>query len=270
MPERIGQATAIEQSRAVAEVHAAILVAQKAPRSITLAQQMMRESTAQKYLADRAFFRFSRGGSRVSGATVYLARELARCWGNVQYGVAELRRDDEHGQSEMLAFAWDVQTNTRVETKFIVPHMRDKKTGPERITDMRDIYENNANNGARRVRECIYAILPPWFVEDAKNRCMSTLERGEDENGNAVPLAKRVADAIELFANIGVSVAQLERNRGRASAAWTAHDVGQLGVIYRGIQREEVKLADEFEPDRITAADVIEHDQAADATGGDA
>jgi hypothetical protein len=73
----------------------------------------MRESCSQKGLAERAFFRYSRGGSQITGPSVHLARELARCFGNVQYGIAELRRDDEHGESEMQAFAWDVQTNTR-------------------------------------------------------------------------------------------------------------------------------------------------------------
>ena len=92
-----------------------------------------------------------------------------------------MRRDDEYGQSEMLALAWDVQTNTRSSNTFIVPHRRDTRNGPKALTDQRDIYENNANNAARRLREAIFAVLPTWFVEEAKDICNQTLNDGGGE-----------------------------------------------------------------------------------------
>src|SRR5579859_6302364 len=106
-PGRVGQGTAIEQTRAAAEVRAAIMIAQECPRSVPRAIADMREACARKELADRAFFRYKRGTAAVSGPSIHLARELARVWGNIQYGLTELRRDDDYGQSEMLAFAWD-------------------------------------------------------------------------------------------------------------------------------------------------------------------
>jgi hypothetical protein len=165
---RTGQATAIEQSRAAAEVYASVLAAKQCPRDEQYAIRSMQQACQMTELAERAFFRFSRGGSQVTGATVHLARELARCWGNVDYGVSELRRDDDDGESEMKAYAWDLETNSRSSHTFIVKHVRDKRGGPERLTDMRDIYENNANNGARRVREAIFAVLPLWLNEQAQ------------------------------------------------------------------------------------------------------
>ena len=248
---RIGQATAIEQSRAVAEVQAAIIVAQQCPRDKQAAQREMRESCRMKALAERAFYRFPRSGQTVSGPSVHLARELARCWGNIQYGVAEMSRDDAHGQSEMLAYAWDVQTNARASAVFIVPHARDKKNGPERLTDMRDIYENNSNNGARRVRECIFAVLPPWFVEEAKDLCAQTLK-----DGGGKPLTQRVADALGMFGNMGITEDDITRKLGRPAAKWTDHDLGQLSVIYRSLQRGEVTREDEFPAPTVTAEEI--------------
>jgi hypothetical protein len=245
---RLGQGTAVEQSRAVAEVQAAIIVAQQCPRDVSAAVTAMRESCSQTALAERAFFRYSRGGSAVTGPTVHLARELARCWGNVQYGLVEMRRDDEFGQSEMQSFAWDVQTNTRNSSTFVVPHRRDTKDGVRALTDMRDIYENNANNGARRVREAIFAILPAWFVEEAKDRCSATLKGGGGE-----PLPKRIANGVAHFASIGVGLDQLESKLGRARARWTEHDVAQLVVITKSLQRGEITVEEEFPPARVTA-----------------
>lgn len=249
---RIGQGTAVEQSRAAAEVQAAVVVAQQVPRNLHSAQTAMRESCTQMGLAERASYRYPRGGETVSGASVYLARELARCWGNVQYGLSELRRDDEYGQSEMQAWAWDVQTNTRVVSTFIVPHMRDKKGGAVKLVELRDIYENNTNQASRRLREAIFNILPPWFVDEARTLCARTLEQG-----GGVPLARRVTDAVSTFELYGVTVAQLEAKVGRPTGQWTAHDVAQLVVIGKSIHRGEVTVADEFPPERVTADEIL-------------
>jgi hypothetical protein len=239
--DRVGQGTAIEQSRAAAEVYASVLAAKQAPRDIEHATAEMNTACKMIQLAERAFFRFNRGDGQVTGATVQLARELARCWGNIQYGVSELRRDDEHGQSEMQAFAWDMESNARASAVFIVPHIRDTKRGPKQLSDMRDIYENNANNGARRVREAIFSVLPLWFVEDAKDRCQKTLK-----DGGGKPLAQRKAEAIEAFGKLGVTRAQLEAKLGRPSNDWLDLDLASLTVIYKSVSRGDVTVGDEF------------------------
>lgn len=261
-PARVGQGTAVEQSRAVAEVQAAIVVAQNCPRDINAAIAEMRQSCQQLFLAERAFFRYSRGSGNITGASVHLARELARCWGNIQYGLVEMRRDDEFGQSEMQAFAWDVEKNSRNSSTFIVPHKRDQKGGPKQLTDMRDIYENNANNGARRVREAIFAILPPWFVEEAKQICTKTLA-----DGGGKPLPQRIADAIRAFEGIGVVQDRIETKLGRPSGKWTEHDVAQLLVAFQSIQRGEVTADDEFPLPRVTVDEIAKQAVPAASAG---
>lgn len=252
----ISQGTAIEQSRAVAEVQAAVLVAQQRPRNKAVAVEEMRDATAQLSVASKAYFRYNRGGDgNVTGVSVHLARELARCWGNIDYGLKELHRDDAKGESEMLAHAWDMQTNARASTTFIVPHVRDTRKGAKKLTETRDIYENNANAGARRLREQILAVLPNWFVEEAKANCDATLE-----NGGGKPLAQRIADAIRLFDALGVHVSRVEAKLGRSSGDWSGQDVGQLGTIYSSIKRGETTVEDEFDDAAetgITAEDIV-------------
>jgi hypothetical protein len=261
-PSEIGQATAVEQARAVAEVQGAIVVAQQCPRSVATAVEQMRESCRQKGLAERAFFRYSRGGGQITGPSVHLAREVARCWGNMQYGLTELRRDDDKGESEMLAFAWDVQTNTRATSTFIVKHGRDTKDGRKALTDLRDIYENNANNGARRLREQIFAIVPKWFTEEAQEICRKTIEDGGD-----VPLPQRIATLVDGFAkNVGVGLEQLERKIGRKRDHWVAHDVVALTVVARSIANGEASVEDEFpDANKVTAAEITGKAKAAPA-----
>lgn len=253
LPTRVGQGTAVEQSRAVAQVQAAMLVAQQCPRSVPSALAEMRESCRIARLAEKAFFRFNRGDGMVTGPSVHLARELARCWGNIEYGLIEMRRDDDGAhQSEMQAFAWDLERNTRNASTFIVPHVRwTKKTGAKALDDPRDIYENNANNGARRVREAVFAVLPRWFTDEAQDICMETLK-----NGGGKPLAQRIADAVSWFEGAGVSLDQMERRLGAASGKWTPVDLAQLTVIRGSLQRGEIRVEDEFEPRRVSMAEV--------------
>src|SRR5690349_5064192 len=115
----ITQATAVEQARAVAEVAAAVRVARDFPRNEEQARERMIRACSTQALADRAFYSLPRAGGRVEGMTVHMAREIAACWGNVDYGIREMRRDDAAGVSEMQAWAWDQETNVRSSRSFV-------------------------------------------------------------------------------------------------------------------------------------------------------
>lgn len=257
----VSQATAIEQSRVVAEVQAAVLVAQQNRRNKAFAIEEMWDATGRRSFAERAFFKFPRGGQSVSGPSIHLARELARCWGNIQFGVTELRRDDANGVSEMQAYAWDLETNARNSTTFIVPHKRDTQQGAKELVDMRDIYENNANNGARRLREAIFAVLPGWFVDEAQARCRAALAEGDKADTRT--LAQRIAASIQAFeSKIGVTRGQLEAKIGRPSSQWTEHDLGELAVSFRSVQNNEVPRDVEFPTARVTVDEIASNQGA--------
>ncbi|RIT33764.1 hypothetical protein D2E98_25810 [Mycobacteroides abscessus] len=234
----VSQATSVEQSRAVAEVQSAVIVAQQIPRDMQRAEAEMRDACNRSAMAKQAFYQVPNRGN---GASVHLMRELARVWGNVQYGVNELHRDDTRGESEVQAWAWDVQTNTRSARTFIVPHARMARGRREELTDLGDITNNNNNAGARAVRECINAILPKWFTEAAQDICKATLEKGE-----GVPLPKRIEDMIAAFRAIGVTEKQMETKLGKKRGAWDAGDVAQMGITYTSITRDGYDKAEMF------------------------
>ena len=251
VPQRAGQATMVEQARAIAEVRAAVMIAMDRPRDRSAAIAEMREVCGIPGLAERAFFRVPRGSEVVNGESIHLARELARCWGNIDYGVKELARDDIKGQSELLAFAWDLQTNARSEITFIVPHVKGKNS--RRLTGTQEIYENNASFAGRRLREAIFAVLPVWFKAEAADICHKTLE-----SGGGKPLVQRVADLRSAFEAIGVTVAMLERKRARKIEDFTPEDVAALRVVYGSLKREEMTIAEEFPPEeapKVAACD---------------
>lgn len=245
----VTQTTAVEQSRAVAEVQAAVVVAQQCPRDLSRAEAEMVAACSRMALAERAIYRVTNRGE---GPSVHLARELARVYGNVQFGVHELRRDDEAGVSEIQAFAWDVQANVRSTRTFQVPHQRMKGGKRQALVDLTDVYLNNQNVGSRAVRECIFTVLPTWFVEAAEARCRQTLRDGDGK-----PLGQRIDEAVAAFDAQGIRVAQLEDKLGRKRGQWDAGNVASLGVLYQSLQRGDVTLDEEFPTVRVTAADVI-------------
>lgn len=269
-PTAVGrtQATNVEMTRAMAQVQAAVVSAKNYPRDAALAHRRVLDACKQMGLAQRAFFRYSRGGTPITGPSVHLARTLAQCWGNVDFGLVELDRDDDRGVSEMLAYAADLETNTRSSTTFLVPHVRSAGGDIKSLTDPRDVYETLANNGARRMREMIFAVVPAWLVEEAKEACNATL-RG----GGGVPLAVRITKAIDAFAvGYGVSSERIERSLGdgtnpKLSATWDEYDVAKLLTIHQSLKNGETSVDEEFPPVRITGDDVAaQHDDDAPVT----
>lgn len=234
------QTTQVEQSRAIAEVQAAVVVAQQVPRDVDRALADMRDSCGRLALANKAFYRVPNRGE---GPSVHLARDLARIWGNVQFGVHELRRDDTSGMSEIQAFAWDVQTNSRSTRTFQVPHQRMKGGKRQALTDLTDVYLNNQNVGARAVRECIFTVLPTWFTDEAESIARRTLQEGEGE-----PIEQRIEKMTTAFhAQFGVKPEQIERKLDKKRGQWDAKDVASLAVTYQSLQRGEVTVDEEFE-----------------------
>jgi len=255
LPSHVGQATAVEQARAVAEVAAAVQVAQQNPRDMQRAWADMQAACSRLALAERAFYKVPMRGS---GPSVHLARELLRIWGNADAGVHELRRDDARGESEIRAYAWDQQTNVRQSRTIQVPHARMVAGERKPLTDLTDVYLSNQNIGARMVRECIFTILPADFVAEAQDLCRQTIARGDGQ-----PLPDRIANMISRFKELNVTVGQIEAKVGRKRGQWTAADVAELAVIYGSINRRETTVADEFPPETVSVAEI-----AAQAEGG--
>lgn len=236
----LSQGTVVEQSRAIAEVAAAVQVAQQFPRDEQAAVSQMIDLCSRLPIAQRAFYEVPNRGS---GMSVHIARELARIWGNNDHGVRELRRDDEQGVSEMTVWAWDQEKNTRATRSFIAPHIRMVGGQRKALTDTHDIYLANMNIGARAVREAIFDMLPGWFVAEAEERLQHTLRTGGGE-----PIEDRRAAAVDKFDGIDIAERQLAARIGRPADQWTPKDLATLARIYTAITIDGIR-ASEFFPE---------------------
>lgn len=230
-----------QASREMEEVKGQIFMAKQFPRNAMQAEARILDACKRKSLAESAIYSYPRGGQRVSGPSIRLAEVVAQNWGNISFGIKELKQ--ENGESEVMAYAWDLETNVRQEKIFTVKHERHTKKGVNYLTDSRDIYELVANNGARRLRSCILAIIPGDIIDNAVLECEKTLT-----NQNDRPLADRLKEAFKLFKeNYDVTQDMIEARFGYKTSAFTERNLIDLGGIYRSLKDGMSKVEDWFE-----------------------
>lgn len=225
----INVAASVDQSRAIAETQAAMVVAQGRPRDELVAYNKIMKACARPSLAGTAMYAYKRGGTMVEGPSIRLAEVLARAWGNMTYGIRETSRSGNI--SEIEAFAWDLESNVRVTRQFILKHSRDTKQGAKALTSERDIYELSANMGQRRVRACLLELIPGDIVDNAVAECKKTLAHGDGR-----PMGDRVRDMVAAFDDLGVSLAMIEGFLQHKATAIVPAQLVKLQGIYKSIK----------------------------------
>ncbi len=252
-----GALVEVEQSRAIAETQAAMVIAKRFPRDRMAAMDRILNACTRPTLAESALYTYSRGGTEITGPSIRMAEALAQDWGNMQFGIREL--EQRPGESTVEAFAWDVETNTRQVKVFTVRHWRDTKAGGYALKDSRDIYELTANQGARRLRACILGVIPGDVVEAAMRQCETTLKT------KAEVTPERLKVLLEKFAEFGVTQAQIEKRIQRHLDAMTPAQMVDLGKKYNSMKDGMSTAADWFEPEE---ADGFEEAAAAAMKSG--
>lgn len=218
-----------DDGRAVEETRGAIIIAKKFPRNEIDALDGILKSCKRLSLAKVAMYSYPRGGQQITGPSIHLLKTIARHWGNIQCGVRCL--EQREGDSLMEAFAWDIESNYRSARVFVVKHERGTKKGIQKLSDPRDIYELEANMGARRLRSCLIDLIPRDVLDQAIECCEKTLETGDN-----LPLEQRIAKMLNLFSEVGVSKEMIEGMLKHKLEAVNNQELLTLSKIYTSIK----------------------------------
>jgi len=231
----------VDSFRAQEEVKASIAVAKRFPRNEIDSQVAIINSCKRLTLAEVAMYSYPRGGQRIVGPSIHLAKALAQKWGNIQYGVRII--GENNGESICEAYCWDMENNVRTSKVFMVKHEIKLKTGQiKKLDDPRDIYEHVANYGARRLRACILDCIPGDVVEAAVKQCKETLEKSD-----GVPLKDRIAKMIYAFQEMGVTKEMIEKRVGHIIDALIPTELVSLQNIYLSLRDGMSKREDWFD-----------------------
>lgn len=236
-----GTAAEMMVSRQAQEVQAAMVIAKKFPRNEYESFNRIMTACQRMGLAEKSMYEYPRGGERVTGPSIRLAEAMAQNWGNMDFGIIEL--EQKNGESQVMAYAWDLETNTRQTKIFSVPHVRATKKGNYALTDPRDIYEMVANQGARRLRACILGVIPGDVIESAVAQCEKTLA-GENEG----PLEDTIRAVAATFEReYGVTVPMLEKFMGCKIESFTMQNLIRLKKVHMSLKDGMAKREDYFE-----------------------
>lgn len=228
-------------SRQAQEVQAAMVVAKRFPRDETESFNRIMQACQRKSLAESAMYEYPRGGTKVTGPSIRLAETMAQSWGNIDFGIIEL--EQKNGESQVMAYAWDLETNTRQTKIFNVPHVRGTKKGNIALTDPRDIYEMVANQGARRLRACILGVIPGDVIDSAIAQCNKTL--AGDTSKPVIDIVREMAAIFQQ--EFSVPLEAIEKYIGCKAEAFSMNDLVRLKKVYRSLHDGMAKREDYFE-----------------------
>lgn len=228
----------VQAAREEAEMKAAIVLAKKFPRDESDAYTRIMRACDRPSFAEGANYAFPRGGQVVTGPSVDLARELARTWGNVRYGLRIVTEDDE--RVHIKGYAYDLESNTYVESEDKFAKRVQRRNKVTRQTewvkpDERDLRELVNKRGAICVRNAILQLLPSDVVMDAMARCRDTVQKaakGEIQQDREAAI-RRLALA---FHDIGVNSEMIAGYLKHPMELITNEEIADLRAIYKSIR----------------------------------
>ena len=218
--------------REESEMKAAIALARSFPRSEEQAYTQLMNSCKRPGFAEDAIYSFPRGGQTIMGPSVDLAREIARLWGNIRYGLRIV--SDDGKRIHVKGYAYDLQTNTLVEAEDSFARLIYRKNQGWIEPDERDLRELINRRGAICVRNAILQVMPPDVVEDAMRQVQATMEKaanGEMEQDRTATV-RRLCVA---YSQVGVTVDMLAQHLGHPVDLITADELAKLRAIYKSI-----------------------------------
>jgi hypothetical protein len=227
------------------EIQAAVILAKQFPRVYDDSWARLMKACQRKTLAEKARYRYPRGGKMIVGPSVNLARVAAQCYGNIRWGLNILRNDNDEVLIE--GWAWDMEQNIKSTAQDCFKKLIFRKDKGWVTPDERDLRELINRRGAILVRNCLLNILPKDLIEDAEAQAEQALRKQiKDPSGER----KRL---ILEFDKYGVTVDMLNRYIGQES--WGADDIIHLKEILNSIQDGQAKREDYFPPTKAATPD---------------
>jgi hypothetical protein len=210
-----------------AEVEGSIIIAKKFPRNENDFLDRLLRSCERFSFAEKAYYSFPRGGITVEGASAPFAREAARIWGNIEYGLLIVK--DITDTRTIRAWAWDKESNGRVFAEDTFKKLIYRKKEGWVMPDERDLRELTNRRGAILIRNCILSLIPRDMIEDAQIHCKEVLKKSAKQD----PKIKEAI--INSFAKIGVKVKDLEGYLEHPLSQCTEDELVDLRGIWQSI-----------------------------------
>lgn len=232
--------------RQEAEIQSAMVIAKKFPRDELQAEQKINNSFGRIAMAEQAEYVYPRGGSQVRGPSVYAAREMARCWGNLRTGIDVVSETEE--KVHIKGWAFDLETNyyIAVEDEFRKRVQRKRNGQTQWVSpDERDLRELINKRGSLLIRNAILQVIPRHITEAAVMQSRATLHK--KASGQLKDSPEDVArKLVKAFGELGVTKEQLEKYLGRDVVQMEAEQYVDLQGVYKSLKDGNSRKSDHF------------------------
>jgi hypothetical protein len=228
-------ATAIGQAlsaAAMAEVRLMMEFALAHPRVEENVMTRLSKVCKRPRFADKALYAFPRGNTTIVGASITLAQEMAKLWGNFVFGASITH--DEGPKRTVRGFAKDLETNAKKELDITFDKLIYRKGKGWVEPDERDLLELTNRNGSKAARNCILGLLPWDLVDDAVGWCKAT--QGEQDAKDPDTAKKQL---LLSFADLGVPGLEIVGYLNKPMEHWVPADITLMRTVYRTIRDGE-------------------------------
>lgn len=242
------------------EIQAAIIAAKKFPRNEHQAYEKIIKSMGRPSMAEASTYNFPRGKKKnkdgqwveniISGPSVDIAREAARCWGNFRYGVRIVKETEEKVQ--IKGYGLDLETNAyaEFEDEFAKKVQRkvwkDGESSTQWVTpDERDLRELINKRGALLERNCILKLIPSDIIDDAIAEAAKTLLKAS-KNELGANRDDAIKKLVTWFGGFGVNVLMIEEKLGHALTLINETEMTELRAIGKSIKDGNSQVSEHF------------------------
>lgn len=178
-----------QQDRATIDVQ--ISTAKAYPRNITKAtDNAIAVVSMDRETAATCTYSIPRGGKKISGPSVHLAKILAQYWGNLRVEAKVV--DIGHKQITSQATAFDLETNLAIKVE--VKRSIVGKSGRFN-EDMITVTGNAAN--AIALRNAVYAVIPRAVVDKVYKAALNVITGDVSDDNKLIARRKEVVDRLK-------------------------------------------------------------------------
>lgn len=225
----------MDGAAAVAEVLGAMTLSKKFPRNMEKVKKDLFSLCQNKDFAESSFWQVPRKGKMLEGASIRLAEAAALAMTNIHYGITTALGEDQNSTT-FTVYALDLESNTKVSRTFTRKHERNVKGKIYPIFDPNAVYELIASDSSKRLRVCLFGVIPGYLIDAALEKCKETLrlEKNKDET---------VQKIVQAFQEHDVSRTDLEKYLDKQLSEINSNDLmllrGALNGIKQGITTKE-------------------------------
>jgi hypothetical protein len=226
-----------QQDKAAIDVQ--ISTAKAYPRNIQRAvNNALAIVTMDSEIAATCNYALPRGGKKISGPSVHLAKIIAQVWGNMRIDAKVVNIDDVRVTSESVC--WDLESNLAVKTQ--IKRSITGKTG-RFSEDMITVTGNAANSIA--LRNAVFAVVPKGVVDKIYKAAIQTIT-GDISDKNKL-VAKRTEVFNALKDTFGISEKEILFSVGKAAVEFiTGDDIVTLVGVGQAIRDGDTTVDQAF------------------------